>query len=249
MLNRTTRSLGLTAEGEAYYQECRQIVEDAKSAELLMGGKQTEPQGLLRVSCPISLGLSKVSGILPKFSERYPKIELEVDLSDHKVDLISEGFDLVIRASTKLDDSSLISRRFARYSAITVASPEYIKKYGEPSHPSELVDHTTVGYSNIKPANVWHYIDADGQNKTVSVNNVLVTNNSSLELAYAVAGQGIVTLPRFCFGDELETGQLVELFTDLPKTYIDVFLVYPTRKHLSSKVRAFIDFIVEELGE
>ncbi len=249
LLNRTTRSLGLTAEGEAYYQQCQQIVEDALSAEQLMGGRQSEPQGLLKISCPASIGLSRLSKILPKFSEQYPKVELEVDLSDHKVDLISEGFDLVIRASKKLDDSSLISRRFARYPIATVASPEYIKKHGKPSHPSELSEHKTIGYSNVKPSDVWQYIDADNEVKTVNVNNVLVTNNSSLELAHAVAGQGVVSLPKFCFSDEIETGKLIELFTDLPKTYVDVFLVYPTRKHLSSKVRAFIDFIVEQLGE
>lgn len=249
LLNRTTRSLGLTAEGQAYYQQCRQIVEDAVAAEQLMGGKQTEPQGPLRVSVPISFGLSKLGKVLPKFSERYPKIELEVDLSDHKVDLISEGFDVVIRASQKLDDSSLISRRFARYPIAALASPDYIKKHGKPSHPSELVDHATIGYSNVKPSNIWHYMDKDGEAKSVNVNHVMISNNSSLELAYAVAGLGITLLPKFCFSDEIETGKLVELFTDLPPTLVDVFLVYPTRKHLSSKVRAFIDFIVEEVGD
>ena len=241
--------MGLTAEGEAYYQQCRQIVEDAVAAEQLMGGKQTEPQGPLRVSMPISFGLSKLGQVLPKFSELYPKIELEVDLSDHKVDLISEGFDVVIRASQKLDDSSLISRRFARYPIAALASPEYIRKHGEPKHPNELTNHATIGYTNVKPNGVWHYTDADGESKSVNVSHLFISNNSSLELAYAVAGRGITLLPKFCFSDELETGKLVELFTDLPRTFVDVFLVYPTRKHLSSKVRAFIDFIVEEVGE
>ena len=249
LLNRTTRSLGLTAEGEAYYQQCQQIVEDAKSAELLMGGQQIEPQGLLRISCPTSIGLSKLSDVLPKFTDLYPKIELEVDLSDHKVDLISEGYDLVIRASEKLDDSSLISRRFARFSSATLASPSYLKKYGTPSHPSELVNHKTISYTNVKPTDLWHYVDHDGENKSVPVKNVLVTNNSSLELAYCLAGKGITRLPMFCLNDEVEQGKLIKLFPDLPSRMIDVFLVYPTRKHLSSKVRKFIDFIVDELGE
>lgn len=249
LLNRTTRSLGLTAEGEAYYQQCSQIVDDAIAAEQLMGGKQSEPQGPLRISCPVSIGLSRLVNVLPKFTEKYPKIELEVDLSDHKVDLISEGFDIVIRASRKLDDSSLISRRFARFPAVSLASPEYLKRNGTPTHPSELADHKTIGYSNIKPSNVIGYTDTDGEHKTVTVNHVMMSNNSSLELAFAVAGQGIVRLPLFCLSNELETGKLVELFTDLPTSYVDLFLVYPTRKHLSSKVRAFIDFIVEEMGE
>ena len=249
LLNRTTRSIGLTAEGEAYYQQCCQIIEDAKSAELLMGGQQAEPQGVLRISCPTSIGLSRLSEVLPKFHELYPKIELEVDLSDHKVDLISEGFDLVIRASEKLDDSSLISRRFASFSAVTIASPAYLKKYGTPSHPREMVDHKAISYSNVKPTDVWHYIDEDGEQKSVPVKNSLVTNNSSLELAYCLAGKGITRLPLFCLSNEIQEGRLVTLFTDLPSKNIDVFLVYPTRKHLSSKVRAFIDFIVDELGD
>lgn len=249
LLNRTTRSLGLTAEGQAYYQQCRQIVDDAIAAEQLMGGQQSEPQGLLRISCPVSIGLSKLNKILPKFSIMYPKVELEIDLSDHRVDLISEGFDLVLRASHKLDDSSLISRRVARYPSIAAASPDYLKRNGTPAHPSELTQHTTIGYSNVKSTDSWHYLDKDGENKSVTVKNVVVTNNSSIELAYAVAGLGVVTLPQFCFGDEIAKGELVELFTDLPTSYIDLCLVYPTRKHLSSKVRAFIDFIIDELGQ
>lgn len=111
------------------------------------------------------------------------------------------------------------------------------------------MEHSVIGYSNIKPSNVFHYLDERHEPKSVQVKNVMMSNNSSLELAFAVAGQGIVSLPQFCLNDELETGKLVQLFTDLPTTYIDVFVVYPTRKHLSTKVRAFIDFIVAELGE
>jgi len=249
LLNRTTRSLSLTPEGESYYQQCQQIVNDAEQAEQFMTGQQLKPKGLLRVSCPTNIGLSKLRPVLAKFTSQYKGVQLELELSDRKVDMVAEGYDVVIRASLQLEDSSLISRRFMRSQAITVAAPSYLRKNGLPKKPSDLVHHQTISYAYLKQPKLWMYTDKDGQPTQVNVDSQVVTNSGEMNLALCIAGKGITRIPRFHLTDEIEQGKLVELFEDYPKIDIDVHLVYPSRKHMSSKVRSFIDFVIAELGD
>ncbi|GLR73609.1 LysR family transcriptional regulator [Aliivibrio sifiae] len=249
LLHRTTRTLRLTPEGELYFQQCQQLIEDAQMAENAVTGQQNTPKGRLKVTCPVGFAFSRFRPILGKFTERYPDITLELDLNDRKIDIVAEGVDLAIRASHQLDDSSLISRRFLRSEAIVIASPDYLKKHGAPAHPSELTTHKTIGYTYVKQGMVWDFIDKENQNLTVPLKNQIITNNSFMILSLCLAGQGITRIPRFHLTDELETGKLVELFADYPKLAIDVFMVYPSRKNMSSKVRCFLDFITEHLGD
>lgn len=249
LLNRTTRSLSLTPEGEMYYQQCQQIVNDAEQAEQVMTGQQQKPKGLLRVSCPVNFGMSKLRPALAKFTSKYQDVKLELDLNDRKVDMVAEGYDVVIRASIQLEDSSLISRRFMTTEAITVAAPSYLQKNGLPKHPSDLVNHETISYGYLKQPKLWMYSEKDGQALQVNVDSQVVTNSGEMNLDLCIAGQGITRVPRFHLTDELEKNQLVELFEDYPKIVLDVYLVYPSRKHMSSKVRSFIDFIVSEFGD
>lgn len=249
LLHRTTRSISLTPEGELYYQQCQQIIDNAVSAEALLAGHQIEPQGNLRISCPVSFGLSQVRPKLAEFIAKYPKVNVELDLNDRKVDLISEGWDLLIRASLELEDSSLISRKLTTAKSLTLASPAYLKKYGTPNTPEELSNHDTISYSNLKQPNVWSYPDGNGKLLDVNVKSRLISNSPEMELALCVAGQGITRLPSFNISDELESGALVQLFPDLPSIELGVYLVYPSRKHMSSKVRHFIDFMVDTLGD
>ena len=249
LMHRTTRSLSLTPEGQLYFQVCLQIIEDAEQVENAIIGKQGEPQGILRVSCPVSYGLSNLSPVLSFFTEKYPKIQLELELNDRKVDLIADGFDIVIRATTQLEDSALISRRISQSEALVLASPAYLAKHGTPKHPFELDRHKIISYSNLKQPNIWRFIDLNGEKIQVHLESQVITNDSSLEIDLAVANQGIFRTPRFALKDELETGKLVELFADFPKTSIGVYMVYPSRKHMSAKVRSFIDFVIQELGD
>ncbi|MDB1125819.1 LysR family transcriptional regulator [Vibrio algarum] len=249
LLHRTTRSLSLTPEGELYYQRCQQIIEDAEQAENAIIGKQGEPHGLLRVSCPMSYGLSNLSPVLSRFIDGYPKIKLDLELNDRKVDLISDGFDVVIRAAQRLEDSSLISRKITRSEALVLASPRYLSKHGTPKHPYDLDRHKIISYSNLKQPNVWIFDDVNGEQIQVHVDSHVLTNNSMLEVELAVADQGIFRIPRFALKDELETGKLVELFENWPKPSIGIYMVYPSRKHMSAKVRSFIDFVMDELGD
>ncbi len=247
LLHRTTRKLRLTDEGRLYFDQCRQIVEDALVAENSVTGKQGEPQGLLKVGCSIAFGLAELKSVLPKFTQQYPKVDLELELNDRKVDLVEEGFDVVIRATVQLDDSSLISRQIGWYPTLTLASPGYISKHGKPTHPNDLRHHRVISYSNVKNPHIWVYKDHGGETIQVHVNHQIVTNNSSMEVALALADQGIFRAPSFCLSDEIETGRLVPLFTDLPETLVGVYMVYPSRRHLSTKVRCFLDFMMQEL--
>jgi DNA-binding transcriptional LysR family regulator len=249
LLNRTTRSISLTPEGELYFQQCQQIIDNAVAAEALLAGHQVEPQGNLRISCPVSFGLSSIRPKLAKFIAQYPKVNVELDLNDRKVEIVSEGWDLLIRASRELEDSSLISRKLTTAQSVTIASPDYLKKHGTPQTPKELVNHDTISYSNLKQPNLWTYLEANGETVDVNVKSRVISNSPEMELALCVAGQGITRLPSFNLTDELESGALVQLFPELPTIEIGVYLVYPSRKHMSSKVRHFIDFLIAELGD
>lgn len=249
LLHRTTRTLSLTPEGEVYFQQCQQIIDDAKQAENAVSGKQGEPKGTLKISCPVSFALSNLKPILAKFTAKYPKINLELDLNDRKVDMVSEGFDVLIRASVQMEDSNLISRRIMRSYGVTIASPGYLKEHGVPSHPSELMHHKTITYSHLKQPHVWEFTDPDNQQHHVSLTCNVTTNSPEMELALCLAGQGITRLPYFNLTNEIETGELVELFPDFKKKEIDIYMIYPSRKHMSAKVRSFIDFVMDELGD
>ncbi|WDE05866.1 LysR family transcriptional regulator [Thalassomonas viridans] len=249
LMNRTTRSISLTPEGKVYHQQCQQIIDDAEQAQAQINQRQAEPKGTLKVSCPVSFGLSHVRPVLAKFLAANPKVNLELDLSDRKVDIIAEGFDVVIRGSMQLEDSSLISRHLLSSYGVTVASPDYLATYGTPQHPGELADHQIITYSYLKTPDIWEYQTEQGQDIAVKVKGRVLTNSPEMELELALSGQGITRMPMFNLGNKLETGELVSLFDDYRKLPINIHLVYPSRKHMAAKVRHFIDFVIAELGD
>ena len=249
LLHRTTRTLSLTSEGEVYYQQCQQIIEDALQVESSLSGRQQTPQGRLKLSCPVGIGVSRIRPILAEFLAKYPKITLDIDLNDHKVDLVADGFDIVIRAAVQLEDSSLISRRFMNSTGLTLASPEYLRKHGTPKHPDELVDHQMISYRNLKNPEVWQYRTNNGLNIQTQVNSRVLCNNSEMMISLCLAGQGIIRMPLFNLREEVETGKLISLFEDLMPINIGVYLVYPSRKNMPAKLKCFIDFIVDKLGD
>lgn len=249
LLNRTTRSLSLTPEGELYFRSCEQLINDAEQAENALVGNTAEPRGLLRISCPLSFGLSRLRPMLPAFTERYPDVKIELDLNDRFVDIVAEGYDIAIRAAAQLEDSSLVSRTLMRSKGVTVASPAYLEKHGTPASPEDLTGHQTITYSHLRQPNAWTYVNSDGKELTVKLDSRVVTNSPEMELALAIAGQGITRLPLFNLNDELETGTLVELFPQMSPWPIDVYMVYPSRKHIAPRVRAFMDFVIAELGD
>jgi len=248
LMHRTTRSISLTPEGEIYFQQCQQIIDDAEEAEASIKKSQVEPKGRLKISCPISFGLSHIRPILAKFLQENPQVDLELDLSDRKVDVVADGYDVVVRASAQLEDSSLISRLLLRSYGVTVASPEYLALHGTPTHPEELSQHQVFTYSYLKTSNIWQYKHANGEEIHVKLKNRVNTNSPELMVELALAGQGIIRAPKFNLGNKLETGELINLFSDFQPQEINVYLVYASRKHMAAKVRSFIDFAMNELG-
>lgn len=247
LIHRTTRSISLTPEGEMYLKQCQQITDDALEAEASVNQRQIEPKGLLKVSCPISFGLPHLKPTLAKFLSQYPQVNLDLSMTGREVDVVADGFDVVIKSALQLEDSSLISRLLIRSYGVTVASPAYLAKHGTPSHPSELTQHTTITYSYAKTPNIWSYPTEKEGVITVQLDSRVITNSPEMEIELALAGQGITRMPKFNLSDKLATGELVTLFDDYPKTAINVYLVYASKKHMSAKVRCFIDFVVKEL--
>ena len=245
LMNRTTRSLSLTPEGELYFQQSQQLISDAEQLQRTLDGHQQNPSGLLKISCLSSLDTHFIQSVFSDFLDLYPDIRLELDISNRKVDMIAEGFDLVVRGTPSLEDSSLISKRLLSARGAVVAAPKYLKAKGIPEVPEDLKHHDCITFSYLKQPRHWPFKNQYGKETVVEVRSKIHSNSSEMELALCVAGQGIVRLPSFMLRDELDTGALVELFPDYQHLAIDIYLVYPSRKHVSAKVRAFIDFISE----
>lgn len=243
LLNRTTRSLGLTPEGKLYYQQCLQLVDDAEQTLGLLSQAEIEPRGVLRVSCPVALSLNYLQPVMSEYIRRYPKVDLELDLNDRKVDVIQDGFDAVIRATHQLEESSLICRKIFSSKAYTVASHQYIAKHGRPEKPEDLTHHKCICYSNLKQPTRWPFTDSKGNTVNIDVSPSLLCNSSEMEIKMVLDGHGICRLPAFAMQSALDSGEVEVLFEEYNELPIDVFVVYPSRKHLSPKVRAFIDLL------
>ena len=247
LMQRTTRSLSLTPEGEVYFQQCQQIIDDAQQAQNIVSGGQAQPKGTLRISCPTSFAMAKMQTLFSDFINLYPDVNLEIDLDNRKVDMIADGFDVLIRASQQLDDSSLISRKVFSSEGVVIAAPSYLEKYGTPKTVANLSQHQAITYSNLKNPKLWSFTNQEGQIESILVKSRVQTNSSELEISLCVAGHGIMLMPRFNLNGELERGELVELLTDYRRPEINVYVVYPSRKHMSAKVRSFIDFVNSQL--
>lgn len=249
LMQRTTRTLKLTPEGESYYQQCTQIISAAQEAENALLGHQNKPSGLLKISCPVSFGIGQMKSIFTGFMDSYPEVDLELDLSNRKVDLVAEGFDICIRGTQQLGDSTLISRPLFTSKTVTVASPGYLATHGTPTNPAELVNHDLITYSYVSAKDQWRYIDNQGNKVVFQPKSKVISNNTEMELSLSLAGKGIVRIPAFYLKDELETGKLLTLFEDYQQQDVVMYIVYPSRKYMSSKVRCFIDYTMKQLGE
>lgn len=244
LLHRTTRRLSLTEAGEVLYERAARALADITEAQQEIAGFQQEPQGRLRVSAPMSYGLSHVVQRIPAFMRRYPKIVVDLQMDDRKVDIVSDAFDVVIRIG-RLEDSSLVARHVAPVHMYTVASPGYLAKHGVPQHPLDLRTHACLVYTGTAPE--WHYTGDDGREYRVDVNGVLFSNNGQALREAALAGIGIMRPPDFAVARDIAEGRLVPLLTGFRTPDPDVYLVLPERKHMAPKVRAFVEFMGEAL--
>ncbi|WP_029006982.1 LysR family transcriptional regulator [Azospirillum halopraeferens] len=246
LLNRTTRRLSLTEVGQAFYERCIRILADLEEAERAASDLHATPRGRLKINAPLSFGLLHLAPAIAQFLDAHPAIEIEIDLNDRFVDLIDEGYDVAVRIG-RLRDSSLIARRLAPNHRVVCASPAYLEAYGTPATPDDLAGHACLIYTNTPTAEQWQFRH-DGETRSVRVSGVLRANNGDMLHAAAVAGRGIAALPTFLCGDSLRAGRLRCLFDDCYFSESGVYAVYPQNRHLSPKVRAFVDFLAARFG-
>lgn len=244
LLNRTTRRLTPTEAGVAFYERAKQILESVDEAECVVTGLTAEPRGTLKINAPMSFGFQYLGKLLANYQKRYPKIKIELTLHDRKIDLVEEGYDLALRIAT-LKDSSLIVRRLAPCHIVMCASPAYLEKYGEPKTPGDLKKHQCLRYAYSDSVKNWTLENKKGIRKQIPVDGSLFANNGNLICDALINGMGIALLPTFIVGDALRKGEAKIILDDWRPNMQDISLLYPSSRHLSAKVRAFVDLAVE----
>ena len=246
LLNRTTRTISLTDAGRAYYERCNQIVIDAENAERSINQLQDQPRGLLRINAPTSFGSRYLLDVFPRFMQCYPDIKMEVEFNDRLIDVVAEGFDIVIRVG-EIKDSNLVARKFTSSRHVVVASPDYIKRRGNPETVEQLAQHDCIAYSLMPMPTQWDFYK-DGVRSSVTVDPRAMCNSDVIEVAMVKQGIGITRLPLFFCEQEVANGELQIILEDYDQVKLGVYAVYPHRQYLTAKVRAFVDFVVEEFA-
>lgn len=246
LLNRTTRKLAPTEVGRAFYERCRRIVAEAEEAERAVTHLSASPRGTLRVSAPMSFGILHLGPVLPAFMRRYPEVEVDLVLNDRQVDLIDEGFDLAVRVAD-LADSSLIAKKLAPVRRRVVATPAYWDRHGRPGHPHDLADHACLRYAYLPNPDVWPFAGPEGP-MLQRVSGPMIANNGDVLLEAALGGIGVLLSPSFFCGEALADGRLEAVLDDFEAPAINVYAVYPHNRHLSAKVRAFVDHLADAFG-
>ena len=243
LLQRTTRKLSLTEEGAVFYARCKDLLANVDEAEAEITSRSGEASGLLKVNAPVSFGILHLAPLWAEFIARHPKVTLDVTLSDRLVDLVDEGFDVAVRIA-RMPNSSMISRKIASTHMVLCASPDYLRTHGAPAHPADLAHHAVMAYSLFSAGDHWTFDGPEGE-VTVKVSPRLHTNSGDTCRAVALQHQGVIFQPSFLVGGDLKSGALVQLLPQYRAMALGIYAVYPTRKHLSPKVRLLIDFLIE----
>src|ERR1017187_8186597 len=243
LLQRTTRKLSMTEEGEVFLARCKELLAGVDEAEAEITTHTGEAVGQLKVNVPVSFGLMHLTPLWAEFMTLHPKVTLDVTLSDRVVDLVDEGYDLAVRIA-RLASSSLISRQLSSTRMILCASPTYLREHGTPEHPSEIASHAVLAYTLLSMGENWVFEGPQGS-VTVSVTPRMRANSGETCCAAALQHQGIVLQPSFLVGAHLQSGALIEVLSQYRSIELGIYAVYPTRKHVTPKVRLLIDFLVE----
>jgi DNA-binding transcriptional LysR family regulator len=247
LLNRTTRTLSPTDAGQDFYERCLRVVHEVEEAERAITHLSAEPRGLLRLSAPASFGREYLAPLVPEMLARWPELRIEALFEDRFVDVVAEGFDLVIRI-TRLQDSSLVARRIASCRRVVCAAPTYLERHGVPRIPADLVRHDCVLYSYATDQNEWEFLGPDGRLETVRVDGRLRANNAEVTLAALRAGAALALSPDFIVGPDIAAGRLVPLLTEYENPFGAIYAVWPHNRNLAPKVRAVVDFLVERFA-
>lgn len=246
LLNRTTRRLSLTEAGLAFYERSVQILADISEAEQLAGRMASEPRGKLKVTMPLAYGIHRLGPVIADYARRYPQVTLDLSLSDRKVDVVEEGYDVAIRIG-KLPESGLIARKLGTIHSVVVGAPDYLARHGRPQAPADLAHHVCLGYSLAFPGDEWRL---RGPGDVVSVRSsgpIRADSGDMLRLA-ALAGSGLIFQPWFIVEEDVRAGRLERVLDAYTSEALGIYAVYPSKRHLSAKVRTFVDFLVEHVG-
>jgi DNA-binding transcriptional LysR family regulator len=247
LLHRTTRRLSLTEAGEKLYESSHGALLQIEEAELEIGQLQREPRGLLKVSAPMSFGIQHIAPALSAFLGRHPRVLVDMRMDDRLVDVVEEGFDLAIRIAA-LNNSTLIARKLAPCRFVVCAAKTYLDQHGVPLTLEDLHDHNCIIYTYTARPNVWHFTAPDGKEIAAPVRGNLRVNNGMVNREVGLKGLGIIKMPTFQVGDLIREGQLKVVLPDYKGQEVSVYAVYPERKYLSPKVRAFIEFLAERFS-
>ncbi|WP_419712518.1 LysR family transcriptional regulator [Pseudomonas sp. NFX224] len=243
LLERSTRRVRPTLDGEAYYQRCVQLLAELEEAELAF--RSVAPKGRLRVDMHGTLARHFVIPALPQFMARYPDIELSISEADRQVDLITEGIDCVLRAGT-LSDSTLVGKRVANLRQITCASPAYLRKYGEPKKLDDLKNHRAVNYISRTTAKLFPFeFMVNGELMEVAIDGAISVFGAEIYAASAIAGLGLIQCPHYRMETQIAQGLIKEILTETPPPPMPVSVLYPHNRHMSPRVRVFVDWLEE----
>jgi DNA-binding transcriptional LysR family regulator len=247
LLQRSTRRFAVTDAGQRFYRHCQTVIAEAQAAEEAVAELTTEPRGLVRVSCPVSITQNVMTEILPEFCEKYPQVRLMLISTNRRIDLINEGVDIAIRVRFKLDtDADLVLRTFGRSSALLVASPAYLSKHGRPKTPDELSRYATISISELENQS-WEFSGAGDAKYRLEHQPRIMCGDFPLVLAAAARGLGIALLPQSVCARAVAAGELEVLLPEWSPPEGIVHCVFPSRRGLLPAVRALIDWLAEKM--
>ena len=247
LLNRTTRRLSLTESGQAYYERCVTQLADLAEAEAMAGQSAAQARGTVRLTWSYSMAEQKVAPAIASFVERHPAVRFELVVSDRIVDLVEEGFDLAIRVGV-LGSDRLVARRLGSMQLVLCAAPSYLERHPEPRSPADLAGHNALTYAYSVSPRLWRFTGRAGEVHEVRVAGNLHANSGDALRAAALEGMGIINEPDFLLDPALRAGGLVRLLPEYTSGGGDIWAVYPSRRHLSLKVRLFVDHIAVVFG-
>jgi DNA-binding transcriptional LysR family regulator len=246
LIVRTTRHASPTETGQRYFERAVAILADLDAADQAVSQSQAAPRGLLRVNAPMSFGTMRLGPVVADFMAHYPELQLQIVLSDDLLDPVQDGFDVTLRIA-ELESSSLVARRIMPVERVICAAPAYLAKHGTPQSPEELRRHTSLTYGFLLTGNQWKLTGADGDH-WIQPAWTLCVNNAEVLRDVAIRGQGIALIPRFIAADALASGALTAILSEYVAPPLALYAIYPPTRHLSVKVRLFIDFLVERFG-
>lgn len=241
LFNRTTRSLSLTEVGASYFERCQQVLLDIEEMESQVTHLQTEPRGSLRISAPPVIGATHIARAISEFLKLHPDLNIELIIQSGPGDMIEDGIDLAIYLGT-LNDTSMVARKLASSSLVVCGSPAYFAKHGTPQTPQDLVQHSCLVNWAIPPKNKWPFKSETGY-QVINVSGRLQANVADAIRIAAINDMGLVMLPVYIVGWDIERGRLQPVLQNYPSPPLEVHAVYPHRKYLSAKVRVFMEFL------